>query len=404
MTEVMRVLYVISNLAFGGAEKQLVELARQLAGRGHEIVIYTLNRDVPRRPELASSAVTLIADQKRAKLDPAVLWRLRKTIDRWQPDIIHGFLFDGDFYSRVAALGTGIPVLNSERNDNYRLPWNQSLAHRLTRRLARGVVANTFSGKAFAQRLFGLPSDDVHVVWNGIRPDELERQASATTADYRSEFFGDRRIRIACLVGSISPRKNYHLALESAARLVAADPAWRVLFVGDRLSAPSPYRPGPWSDTSAYKAEVLKHYERLGLSDKIKFAGLRTDVPAIVRQCDVLYVTSDHEGFPNSVLEAMGLGVPVVSTEYSDIRRILPFSRQVVARHSPDDIARAVIWAYAERDVIAARQKQWVHAHATIEKAAKELERIYRKYVKSGPAFDRRQLVRQEGIPDEHGS
>src|SRR5712691_1001348 len=368
----MRILYVISNLTFGGAEKQMVELARQLAGRGHEVVIYTLTRDVPRRPELAGSAVTLIVDQKRAKLDPAVLWRLRKTIGRWRPDIIHGFLFDGDFYSRVAALGSGVPVLNSERNDNYRLSWNQSLAHRLTRGLARGVVANTFSGKAFAERLFGLPPDDVHVVWNGVRLEELERQASAATADYRFEFFGDRRVRVACLVGSISPVKNYHLALDSAARLIAADPLWRVLLIGG-------------SETRAYKAEVLKHYERLGLSDKIKFAGLRTDVPAIVRQCDVLYVTSAHEGFPNSVLEAMGLGVPVVSTEYSDIRRILPFSRQVVARHSPDDIARAVIWAYAERHVIAARQKQWVRHHATIEKAAKELERIYRKYVKSGP-------------------
>jgi len=381
----MRILYVISGLGFGGAEKQLVELAKQLARHGHEVAIYTLNRDVQRKPELAGSSVTLIVDQKRARLDPAVLWRLRKTINHWRPDIIHGFLFDGDFYSRVAALGSGIPVLNSERSDAYRMSWNQSLAHRLTRGLARGVVANTFSGKAFAQRLFGLPSDDVHVVWNGIRLEELERQATATAADYRSEFFGDRRVRVACLVGSISPVKDYHLALESAARLIAADPAWRVLFVGDQLSMAMCYRPRQESDASGYKAGVLKHHERLGLSDKIKFAGLRTDAPAIIRQCDVLYVTSEREGFPNSVLEAMGLGVPVVSTEYSDIRRILPFPGQVVASHYPEDIARAVIWAYAERDVIAARQKQWVYAHATIEKAAMELEHVYRKYIKSGP-------------------
>ncbi len=381
----MRILYVISKLSFGGAEKQLVELSRQLAGRGHEVAIYTLNCDAPRKPELAGSGVTLITDQKRVRLDPAVLWRLRKLIGRWRPDIIHGFLFDGDFYSRVAALGSGIPVLNSERSDDYRLSWQQSLAHRFTRRLARGVVANTFSGKAFAQRLFGLPSEDVHVVWNGIALEALERQAAAGSADCRSEFFGDRRVRVACLVASISPVKNYHLALESAARLIAADPGWRVLFVGDQLSAPGPYRPGAGSDTGAYKAAVLKHYERLGLSDKIKFAGQRTDVPAIVRQCDVLYVTSLNEGFPNSVLEAMGLGVPVVSTEYSDIRRILPFDAQVVARHSPEDVARAVLWAHAERDVIAARQKQWVRTHATIEKAAEGLEHVYRKYIKPGP-------------------
>jgi len=381
----MRILYVISNLAIGGAEKQLVELARQMSRRGHGVAIYTLNQVVPRKPELAGSAVTLIVDQKRARLDPAVLWRLRKTIGCWRPDVIHGFLFDGDFYSRVAALGSGIPVLNSERGSDYRLSPLQSFAHRLTRGFVRGVVANTFAGKAFAQHLFALPPDDVHVVWNGIRLEELERQAAATSADYRSEFFGDRRVRVACLVGSISPAKNYHLALESAARLIALDPEWRVLFIGDRLSASGPYKPGPGIDTSGYKAGVLKHYAQLGLSDKIKFAGLRTDVPAIVRQCDVLYVTSAHEGFPNAVLEAMGLGVPVVSTEYSDIRRILPFSRQVVSRHCPEDIARAVIWAHAERALIAARQRQWVHAHATIEKAAMELEQVYRKYIVSDP-------------------
>jgi glycosyltransferase involved in cell wall biosynthesis len=381
----MRILYVISELNFGGAEKQLVALARQLAKRGHEIAIYTLNRDVQRKPELAGSSVTLIVDQKRARLDPAVLWRLRKTVNHWRPEIIHGFLFDGDFYSRVAALGSGIPVLNSERSSDYRLSPLQNFAHRLTRGFVRGVVANTFSGKAFAQRLFALPPDDVHVVWNGIRLEELERQATDTTADYRSEFFGDRRFRVACLVGSISPAKDYHLALESAARLIALDSEWRVLFVGDQISASGPYKPGPGIDTSGYKAGVLKHYGQLGLSDKIKFVGLRTDVPAIVRQCDVLYVTSAHEGFPNAVLEAMGLGVPVVSTEYSDIRRILPFPWQVVASRSPDDLAQAVIAAHAQREAIAARQKQWVIANATIEKAAMELENVYRKYIESDP-------------------
>ena len=380
----MRILYVISELGFAGAEKQLVELAKQLAERGHEVAIYTLNREVQRESALEGSAVTLIVDQKRAKLDPAVLWRLRKTIGRWRPDIIHGFLFDGDFYSRVAALGSGIPVLNSERNHDYRLSPTQNVAHRLTRALARGVVANSFAGKAFAQRLFALPPEHVHVVWNGLGLEKLERQA-ATGTDFRSEFFGGRHLRIACLVGAIKPQKDYHLALETAARLIAADPAWRVLFVGDQLSMSDSYRRGQRSDASDYKAGVLTHYERLGLRDKIKFAGLRTDAPAIVRQCDVLYVTSRHEGFPNAVLEAMGLGVPVVSTEYSDIRRILPFPGQVVARRSPEDIARAVIWAYAERDVIAARQKQWVQAHATIEKAAMELENVYRKYIKSEP-------------------
>jgi glycosyltransferase involved in cell wall biosynthesis len=377
----MRILYVISELTFGGAQKQLVELARQLSRCGNEVVIYTLNNDVPRQRELDGSGVTLIVDQKRSRLDPALLVRLRRTIERFRPDVIHSFLFDADFYSRIAALASGIPVLNSERSDNYSLPALNRAALRLTRPLARGLVANSHSGKAFAERLYGFAPDDVHVVWNGLRVEDLERQ-SASSCDYKSEFFGSRDCRVACLVGSIKPAKDYRLALDAAERLVSAHPEWRVLLIGDQLAAVTAYKPGRDSDSGAYKAEILNHYEGLPTKHHIRFTGLRTDVPAIVRQCEVLYITSEHEGSPNAVLEAMALGVPAVSTQYSDIRRILPFSEQVVADRSPDGVARAIVWAHEHRDVVAARQKQWINAHARIENVADELERVYRKYVR----------------------
>ena len=377
----MRILYVISELNLGGAQKQLVELAKELVRRGHEVTIYTLNRDVPRQAELAGSAVKLIVDQKQFRLDLALLRRLRATIEDWQPDIVHGFLFDGDFYARVAAWGSGIPVLNSERSSNYRLSMVQKIGHLLTRHLVHGVVANTYAGRDFAQRLFALPPGDMHVAGNGISLQEMERNAR-TNDDYRTAYFGAGAYRVACLVGAIRPLKDYHLALAVAARLIADDPCWRVLFIGDKLPAAGFYRHGAASDTDAYKDEVLRHYEQLGLADRIKFAGLRTDVPAIVRQCDVLYVTSTHEGFPNVVLEAMALGVPVVSTAYSDIRRILPFPWQVVASRAPAEIASAILRAGSQRERVAAVQRRWVEANATIEKATAQLEQVYLRYVR----------------------
>jgi starch synthase (maltosyl-transferring) len=377
----MRILYVISELTLGGAQKQLVELARELSARGHKIRIYTLNSDVPRRSELAGSGVQLSVDQKRSRLDLAVLRRLRRVVLEWRPHLVHGFLFDGDFYSRVAAFATGIPVLNSERSHDYSLSAVQRVALRLTRGLARGVVANTHAGAEFAQRLFGLPRADVHVVCNGVRVEELQRSA-CSDVDYRQVFFGDREVRLACVVGAIKPAKDCHLALATGARLVANHPEWRVLFIGDQLTAAGAYRPNHGSDTTDYKATVLRHYQSTGLQDEIKFAGLRTDVPAILRQCDVLYVTSRYEGFPNVVLEAMALGVPVVSTEYSDIRRILPFEWQVVGQRSPERLAEAVWRAHRERDLTVARQRQWVNANATMERAAAALEQVYEKYVR----------------------
>ena len=378
----MRVLFVISDLGFHGAQKQVVELSRELDRSGHEVAIYTLNDDVGRARELEGTGVEVIADQKRVKLDPRVLLRLRRKITRWRADIVHGFLFDGDIYARIAAMGTGATVLNSERSDNYEISRSQKIAHWLTKGLVHGVVANSRSGSAFAQKLYGYDPRHMHVVWNGMRVEELERRA-VSSHDYRREFFGEGNHRIACMIGHIKPAKDYLLALDTAAALLKLSPEWRVLFLGDSLGGTGAYQTGRDSDTSGYKRSVMEHFSKLGLSaERVVFAGARSDAPAILAQCDVQLMTSCREGFPNVVLEGMVLGVPVVSTEYSDIRHILPRASQVISNRSADALANAIAEAWVDREAIASEQKRWVHAHASIETAARDLERVYARYVR----------------------
>jgi glycosyltransferase involved in cell wall biosynthesis len=376
----MRILYVISELTYGGAQKQLVEQSLELDRRGHEVAIYTLNRDVPRERELAGTKVQLVVDQKLARMDLSVLTRLRKFILRWRPDVIHGFLFDGNVYSRVAAIGLGIPVLNSERGAAYTLNGAQRVAQGLTARLACGVIANSAAGSALAQKMFGFPDERMHVVWNGLRLADIEKQ-SQSDVDLRAQFFGEGDFRVACLVGAIKPEKDYELALQTAQILIDKDPRWRVLFVGDKLAPVDAYARGAGSDTSSYKERILAQYSRIGDFDRIRFAGLSRVVPAIMRQCDVLFVTSVSEGFPNVVLEAMGVGTPVVSTDYSDIRKILENPRQVVQDRSPQAIADTIQWAYDQRNDISAKQRKWVETKATISCCIDQLEKIYASYV-----------------------
>jgi glycosyltransferase involved in cell wall biosynthesis len=380
----VRVLLVISDLGLHGAQKQVVELARELARLGHAVAIYTLNDHVPRAAELAGSGVEVTADQKRSRLDPAVLLRLNRKITEWGAGIVHGFLYDADIYVRIAAIGTGAVVLNSERSDDYELSRVQMLAHRLTRGLVDGVVANSRSGARFAQRYLGYPGHAMHVVWNGMRLAEFEARARSDR-NYRREFFGQDDVRVACMIGHIKPAKDYPLALQAAAALVKTAPEWRVLFLGEALTQQTGYVAGRDSDTEYYKRAVLQQYEALGIAEKVKFAGARADAPAILAQCDVQLMTSCREGFPNVVLEGMVLGVPVVSTEYSDIRLILPRAAQVVASRSPDELAAAILAAHADREGLVVEQKRWVRDHASIEQAARALEGVYERYLRPEP-------------------
>ena len=367
----MRVLFVISGLGLGGAERQVVLLSKEMVARGHGVSIYTLNRETARLDELEGAGVEVLVDQKRKKLDLGVISRLRRHIRRWRPDLVHGFLYDGDIYARLAGFGGGIPVLNSERSDNYKLSVLQRLGYRVTSMLCDGVVANSHAGAEFAVRLHRASVDRAHVVWNGIDLAEVDARLARSPRPAEGIFPGPGLKRI-CMVGSIKPAKDYPLALRVVRCLADMDPSWRLICVGDELAGA----------TTEYKGQVLADRDRLQLEPFVKFVGHRRDVPEIISSCDVLLVTSLYEGFPNVVLEAMTCGTPVVSTDYSDVRRILPFPEQVVGSRIDMEIAEAVVQCFARSAELKAAQRDWVNCNGTTRASASSLLAVYERYVR----------------------
>jgi hypothetical protein len=115
-------------------------------------------------------------DDKRGPVDFGVLWRLRRHVRRWRPNLVHSFGFDADVYSRLAGLGAGAPVLNSERTDDQQVSRVQHLGYRLTSLLCDGVVANTRAGAGYARRPASL----------GRRPDRRAVEHRRPACDRRT--------------------------------------------------------------------------------------------------------------------------------------------------------------------------------------------------------------------------
>jgi glycosyltransferase involved in cell wall biosynthesis len=365
----MRVLFVISGLGLGGAEKQLIMLSNELVHRGHSVCIFALTQFVPRAADLATSSVELMVEPKGARLDLRVIQRLRRHIREWRPDIVHGFLYDGNIYARLAAFGLGVPVLDSERNDNYALSALRSIGYYLTSGMSRGVVANSYSGADFAARKYLKAGKGCHVLWNGIDLAEVDLRVTAATARGTTLFpeLGRKRVVV---VGNYKPQKDLLLALRVARSLIKIDGRWKMIIVGGEL-------PG---QTTEYGRELVRTRDEWGLQDYVDFVGSRRDVLEIISSSDAVLVTSHHEGFPNVVLEAMACRSPVISTEYSDVRRILPMDWQVVSSRNENDLAQALLRCDRERDIVVAAQRRWVETHATPSICAERLLSIYASY------------------------
>lgn len=377
----LRVLFVNSGLRFGGAETQLIAIIRELKRRGHEPALYLLTRDAPRAQELIDLGVPVVIDDKQRRLDFAVIGRLRAFMHRWRPDLVQGFLFDANVFSRLAVVGLDVPLLNAERNHGYKLTRSQWLIHRITRSLVDGVVANTQAGRSFAQTMFGLSPHRAHVVWNGIDLEVVDARRSASTTDYRQEFFGDSAVKMATLVGTINPQKDHRLALEVAEALIDSDPNWRVLFVGAAYGSKLGYENAAANDSNRLQRSIETQWRTSRHANRICFVGQRKDALEIIAASDVLFSTSRHEGFPNVVLEAMAVGTPVVSTAYSDIHLILQDSSLVIDSRDPSEMAKTICDISNRRALIGSVLRCWVEQHATIERSIDTLLRVYAQYV-----------------------
>ncbi len=295
-----RVLAVIDWLEVGGAQQHLLMLARGLASANYRFVVAT-SGDEPLAVDYGRAAIpvrTLTQRSIKHRVDHQFISRLVRLASRGGFDLIHAHLHSASVAAAIAARLSGLPLVLTHHSMNTWRPWQHRLLGRWADHQADAVIAVATNIAAAVAR------GGVHprVLHNGVAV-PVTAWSSAEIAAARAELGVPSSAYLINFVGRFNPDKNPLLFLDVAARVAARCPAAHFLLVGD----------GPLRD--AVEARV----RALGLERRVTLAGFRPDAVDLHYAADVLALTSDSEGSPLVVLEAMARSRPVVATDVGDV-------------------------------------------------------------------------------------
>jgi glycosyltransferase involved in cell wall biosynthesis len=330
---VTRVVLLIRSLGVGGAERQLVVLARALHARGVDVRVLTFYPAGPLRPELEAAGVPVEDLGKGGRWDVLpFLWRLWRRLRALRPDVLYSWLPMANVLAAIVGPMAGVPRIvwgvRASNLDADRYDWlhrvEQSLARRLARR-ADAIICNAEAGRYWHEAL-GYPRERMVVIENGIDTERFHFDARAR-ARLRKEWGIADHEHLIGLVARIDPMKDHDTFLRAAALLAQRRPDVRFVCVGD----------GPESELA--RLQGLAH--ALGLDGRLLWLGRRADVAQVLSAMDIASSSSSYgEGFSNAIGEAMACSRICVVTDVGDSRRIVGETGFVVPPRDPEALAR----------------------------------------------------------------
>jgi glycosyltransferase involved in cell wall biosynthesis len=309
-----KILIVISNMEFGGAQRQIVELVNNIDQRNFEIHVCSLSEYTP-LAEQFNTGIPLHIIHKKAKFDFSVVFKLATLIRQYKFDVIHSYLFDAEIAVRLAGKlsCTGIKIIGSERNANYTLKPIQKHAYKLTKNLVDCIIANSQSGAEYNASQTGQPANKYNVVYNGV---DTKRFKPQDKGQIRAELGIDPDCKLIGMFASFKQQKNHPFLIEALKEVKLQGNNFKLLLVGDMLH-------GGMHGSDIYTTTLKQQIEDSGFSEDVIYLGNRDDIERIYPACDFTVLPSLFEGTPNVVLESMACGVPVIATDVSDNAKII---------------------------------------------------------------------------------
>jgi glycosyltransferase involved in cell wall biosynthesis len=374
-----RILYLINSLGGGGAERSLVELLPHFEAAGIEAVVACLRRRTEgHESEIRGRSVDLRYFPGRG----VVAWTryLRELLKVESFALIHTTIFESDIAGRLAAAGSGIPVLTSLVNTSYeriRLKdpnvsriglWGARMLDGWTaRRLTTHFHAITHAVKDASVRALGIPRDRITVIERGRDPSRMGEPSPERRARARRSLGLEISDEVLVTVGRQEFQKGQKHLIEAFRGILERRPRCRLLVVGREGNA---------------SADLRQLIARLDFGDRARLMGYREDVPEILAAADLFVFPSLYEGQGGALVEALALGLPIVATDIPSTREVVEpgHNAVLVPVEAPNEMAMAIerlLLDPQSMQKLGLRSRQIFESRFTIGRSASRMMNLY---------------------------
>ena len=279
----MKIVFVLPDLPGGGSERVVAMLANEYVKRGYEVAIllFAGNQVAYHLDENVEVYIAGKASGGNPLIQISRLFKMRRFYRKNKGCYIFSFCVRGSIFSVIAAAGIPHRFLVSERNDPTQIS-GQRLRDWSYRKAEKIILQTDDMKKCF--------QEDIQRK-SAVIPNPL-------SSDMPEPFIGDRKKQIVS-VGRLQPQKNHKLLLDAFAEFhkVYADYELHIFGIGE------------------LENELKKKAEELQIADYVVFRGFCSDVQNEIRDSAMFVLSSDYEGISNSMIEALAMGVPVISTD-----------------------------------------------------------------------------------------
>lgn len=299
----MKIMFATTRLSYSGAPKMMAWIANQMAAKGHEVHLVTFYSEEQAR--LLHENVTMTSLQVTQSRNRFVrnttgmlmtLCRLHKQVLKIKPDVFVSFLDSaGTTYVPIGRLFTKSKIVSSERADPYARRGVATTIRLFFMRFAHGTVFQTNGAKCYFAKRKKIYNNSI------VIPNPVVTSEKILAMQKNIPAYGERD-KIIVTVGRLSlHQKRQDILLDAFKIFLEKNQGYTLVMYGD----------GP------DRAKIQAMIDERGLTGKAVLAGRTDRVEDMIFYAAAFVLTSDYEGIPNALIEAMSVGVPSVSTDCS---------------------------------------------------------------------------------------